>query len=592
LTREGTEAIGQTSQRAPQKPFARLVRHCIERILHGGGDSSSDELDFGIATMLGLLAMPGAFATIFLLDKYGSFFRFLRGEGKFDAYAASLPDEYFFIVLAMVVTGAVAIWKWDSLIPDHRDYANLAPLPISSRNIFLANLTALLLLTGVLALDVNAASSVLFPLMVCGSESSFAYLLVFLGTHLLSVVLASIFSFFVVLAILGLLMTALPYRLFRACSVYVRCAMAIFLMALLSTSFAMVRFVQNPSAASQLLMKLVSPLWFLGLCQSLRGVAGPAFASLGRFAVVGFATALILAVGAYTLSYRRCFTQSAEAVANLPSTGGVAGEHFFRSLDKLFLKTPFERACFRFSLRTLSRSESHALIVGGFTGLGIVLASQTLFEAARAAPHGSTSPSALPSVDLLSVPLILGYFLLLGVRFAFDIPVLLRANWIFRFTVNPETGECVPLARKIMLTFLIPLLLIVCLPVCVWRWGWSIGVTHTAIVAVLCLFLTEILLVRFRKIPFTCAAPAFKSSALVTVVFYFLGFAIFTSGTSTAERWALEDPLRYLVVVPALAGAWLILRRYRGEMTELDTRLTFVEQPDTAVEVLDLTFRR
>src|SRR5271155_1614524 len=90
--------------------------------------------------------------------------------------------------------------------------------------------------------------------------------------------------------------------------------------------------------------------------------------------------------------------------------------------------------------------------------------------------------------------------------------------------------------------------------VCVWRWGWSMGVTHTAIVAVLCLMLTEILLVRFRKIPFTCAAPAFKSSALVTVVFYFLGFAIFTSGTSTAERWALEDPLRYLVVVPALAG--------------------------------------
>lgn len=590
MTPDGAEATEQTSQRAPEKPFARLVRHCVERILHGG-DSGSDELDFGIGTMLGLLAMPGAFATIFLLDKYGSFFRFLRGEGKFDPYAASLPDEYFFIVLAMVVTGAVAIWKWDSLIPDHRDYANLAPLPISSRNIFLANLTAMLLLAGVLALDVNAASSVLFPLMVCGSESSFAYLLVFLGTHLLSVVLASIFSFFVILAILGLLMAALPYRVFRACSVYVRCAMAIFLMALLSTSFAMVGFAQNPSATSRLLIKLVSPLWFLGLCQSLRGVAGPAFASLGRFAVVGFATALILALGAYALSYRRCFTQSAEAVANLPSTGGVAGEYFFRLLDKLFLKTPFERACFRFSLRTLSRSESHALIVGGFTGLGIVLASQTLFEAARAAPHGS-SPSALPSADVLSVPLILGYFLLLGVRFAFDIPVALRANWIFRFTVNPETGECVPLARKIMLTFLIPLLLTVCLPIYVWRWGWRIGVTHTAIVAVLCLLLTEILLARFRKIPFTCAAPTFKSNALVTVVFYFLGFVIFTSGTSTAERWALEDPLRYLVVVPALAGAWLILRRYRGEMTELDTRLVFVEQPDTAVEVLDLTFRR
>jgi len=592
LSPKAAEAPEQTTQRAAQKPFARLVRHCVGRILHGGNESSEGELDFGVGTMLALLAMPGAFATIFLLGKYGSLFRFLRGETKFDAYAASLPDEYFFIVLAMVVTGAVAVWKWDSLIPDRRDYSNLAPLPISSRNIFLANLTAVLLLAVVLALDVNAASSVLFPLMVCGSESSFAYFGVFLGTHLLSVLLASAFSFFVVLAILGLLMATLPYRVFRTCSVYVRCGMAIFLMAILSTSFAMVEFVQNLPAASRPLIKLVSPVWFLGLCQFLRGVADPALASLGRLAVVGSATALILALGAYALSYRRCFTQSAEAVANLPSTGGVAGLRAFRWFDNLFLKTPFERACFRFSLKTLFRSENHTLMVGGFAGLGIVLASQTLFEAATAAPTSSTGSSRLPSADVLSIPLILGYFLLLGVCFAFEIPVSLRANWIFRLAVNPETGECVPLARKIMLTFLIPFLAIACLPVYSWRWGWWIGITHTAIVGVLCLLLIEILLMRFCKIPFTCAPPAFKSNALVTVVLYFLGFAIFTSWMSTAERWALEDPLRYLVFVPALAGTWLILQRYRGEMTALDSRLIFVQRPDTAVEVLDLTFRR
>jgi len=39
--------------------------------------------------------------------------RFLRGDGVFDPFTATIPDEYFFIVLSMVVTGAAALWRWD-----------------------------------------------------------------------------------------------------------------------------------------------------------------------------------------------------------------------------------------------------------------------------------------------------------------------------------------------------------------------------------------------------------------------------------------------------------------------------------------------
>ncbi len=98
--------------------FTRLMRHSIERVMHGGDESG--ELDFGIGAMLALLAAPGAFASV----------------------AASLHDEYFFIVLAMVAAGAVAIWKWDALIPDRRDYVNLAPLPIPAKQILYANLAS------------------------------------------------------------------------------------------------------------------------------------------------------------------------------------------------------------------------------------------------------------------------------------------------------------------------------------------------------------------------------------------------------------------------------------------------------------------
>lgn len=41
-----------------------------------------------------------------------------------------------------------------------------------------------------------------------------------------------------------------------------------------------------------------------------------------------------------------------------------------------------------------------------------------------------------------------------------------------------------------------------------------------------------------------------------------------------------------------IALLWLLLKRYRAEMTCVDKRLIFEEQPEPAVERLDLTFSR
>jgi hypothetical protein len=580
---------GEDSEpRLSGRPFARLVRHCIDRVMYGGDSSAAGELDFGIGAMLALLAAPGAFASVFMLEKYGPLFQFLRGESHFDPYVASLPDEYFFIVLAMVVAGAVAIWKWDALIPDRRDYVNLAPLPVPAKHILYANLAALLLLAGVLALDVNAVSAVLFPLVATGARSSLGYTAVFFATHLLAVFLASLFSFFVVLAILGSMMMVFPYRAFRRCSVYVRCGMIVFLMAVLSTSFAVTGILRHPQQGARPLLQLLSALWFLGLCQHLRGLADPAFAPLAKTAILATVAVLVLAIGAYVLSYRRSFTKSSESIANFAAVGAVIRRRGkLRRLTDLFLRTSFERGGFSFTLKTLFRSETHTLIVGGFTGIGIVLASEMLFQTAA-----NGRPGALPSLALLSIPLIVIYLLLLGLRLSFEIPVMLPANWIFRLRTNPDTSECVRLARKIMLAFLIPLLLAACLPACSLRWGWRVGVIHTCVVSAVSVLLIEILLVRFRKIPFTCSAPLFKSNILVSIFFYFLGFFVFTSWVPVAEDWAFEDPARFLLLIAAWAAVWLVLRHYRGELTYLDRRLIFEEQPDPTIQALDLTFRR
>jgi hypothetical protein len=126
-----------------QKPFLRLVRLFVGRVFHGSSESAEGDLDLSMGLVLSLLALPGGFYSIFLLEKYSTLLQWMRGQHDFDPLAAALPDEYFFIVLSMTVTGVVAVWRWDSIFPDRRDYSNLVPLPISMRNIFFANLAAI-----------------------------------------------------------------------------------------------------------------------------------------------------------------------------------------------------------------------------------------------------------------------------------------------------------------------------------------------------------------------------------------------------------------------------------------------------------------
>jgi hypothetical protein len=167
------KAVGLRWAALLARPFPRLVAHFASVILQSGQDSGASELNLGIGGILALLAAPGAFASLMLFPKYSSFLRWLSGRRRFDVYWASLPDKYFFIVFSMAVTGVVVAVKWDRIFPGRQDYANLAQLPLRSRTIFFANLTAIVLLASVFAIDVNAASTLMMPGVVLSERGTF-----------------------------------------------------------------------------------------------------------------------------------------------------------------------------------------------------------------------------------------------------------------------------------------------------------------------------------------------------------------------------------------------------------------------------------
>ena len=110
------QSMRQKLEKVSQKPLPRLVGLFVDRIFRGG-ESSEDELDMSMGLVLSLLALPGGFYSVFLLEKYSTLLQWLRHQHEVDPLAAALPDEYFFIVLSMAVTGAVAVWRWDSISP-------------------------------------------------------------------------------------------------------------------------------------------------------------------------------------------------------------------------------------------------------------------------------------------------------------------------------------------------------------------------------------------------------------------------------------------------------------------------------------------
>jgi hypothetical protein len=555
-------------------PFGRLFRLFVGRMFQGG-DAASEELGLGVGAILTLLAMPGLLVSLLMFEKYGSLIRFLRGDGVFDPFTATIPDEYFFIVLSMTVTGAAALWRWDAILLDRRDHTNLVPLPVSLRTIFLANLSAICVLAVLFTLVVNAASIVLFPVAVVGSHGSFVRFCSFAAGHAIAVLGASAFSFFAVLAIAGFLMSLLPASAFRRVSLFVRFAIAVVFLGMLASVFAVPSLLLKTSVATAHRVAQLPPVSFLGVARTAWGIRDPFVTTMTKAAAAAFGLAVLVSVITYTLSFRRSFLRIPETAdaSPLPRMGSFFSPLLL--LHKTILRTPSHRSCYHFIVRTLLRSDAHLQVVSAFAALGLVAAAEAL-SSIRADQFFVSRHS--PSVDFLSIPFILGYCIIVGIRFAFEIPADLRANWIFRLWLSAGDPQARPIARRVLLALTLPWLIPACLVPTLIFFGWASAVLHTAIFALSLVVLVEILLVRFRKIPFTCSYPPFESNSGIILVAYLFGFFVFAEYLPEMEHWSLDEPLRAVSFVALFTIAFASVYAYRKQMLDMDKQLVFEER--------------
>jgi hypothetical protein len=299
-------------------------------------------------------------------------------------------------------------------------------------------------------------------------------------------------------------------------------------------------------------------------------------APLAGSALPGFAAALLVMALSYALSYRRRFASVLEG-------GGRPSERriFAAALGLLdlfsFGAVGFERACHRFAVRALLRNETHRLCIAVAAGLGWVL--------------GAQAASGTSELSRLSAPLIAAYLLILGLRIAFDLPAGLAANWIFRAVLDWRANEALPAARRVMLSFLIPLVLLPTFAIAWWRWSPAVAALQTLYVTAVSVCLIEILLFGYRKIPLTCPMPGFRENLVALCLIHFLGFELFTQFGAFVEAEMLRKPWWFLAIPAVLYGGWRWNRKrieHAREDGELEEGLTFDSIPAPTVERLDL----
>jgi hypothetical protein len=378
-----------------------------------------------------------------------------------------------------------------------------------------------------------------------------------------------------VFAVIGLLMAVLPYALFRRISLYVRFAIALFFLGLLATSFTVPSYLAQAERMNAGGISSLPPVWFLGICETLWGNGhNPFFAAMTRSALSALGISLAVAVLSYALSFRRSFIRIPETaeVGPLPrSQFHLLPVNLF---DRAILRDPPQRACFHFITRTLLRSEAHLQIASAFVAMGLVVSAQCL---ASAIHTNSATMLRNPSEDFLSIPFILSFCIILGIRFAFEIPADLRANWVFAVWIDHDALQTRPIARKILLTFSLAPLVPICFVSSAILWGFGVALLHTVIFTACAVAFVELLLLRFRKIPFTCTYPPFQSHSALILVGYLFGFVIFTSYLPELELWSLAEPWRTSLFIPLVGAVLVSVQQYRKQMLDMDKHLIFEE---------------
>jgi hypothetical protein len=193
-----------------------------------------------------------------------------------------------------------------------------------------------------------------------------------------------------------------------------------------------------------------------------------------------------------------------------------------------------------------------------------------------------------PPTAIFAAPLIFLYCYVLGIRRAFDIPAEVNANWIFRFLLPPTLDQCGMCAAKAIFLLVSPLIILT--SAAFWAyWGIASGLLEFVVTTMLCVTLTAVLLLTFRKLPFTCAKRGFQQNAVFRILLAMLGIFPFAMLPAAVQHWGCPSPVRLLLLLPPLGLIWWGIYEVRSRQLDIERRVVFDDPAEDEIAVLNLS---
>jgi hypothetical protein len=596
-----------------ERPFRLLTRHFFRRFLDNDLVSPNADSHANVALFLALLIAPNLVGSVLLLFAYAN--PWLTSSQRL---LLGLSDKLAFLCTSMILTALVTVIEWDALWLDARDNAILRPLPIRARTLVGAKLAALGLFVTAVAALVNAAHSVLFPLIWLGTTPvGLGVALTIVVVHALVSLGSAVFAFTAVLAVRGLLATVLPARAFRAASSVVQFAAILLLVCAFLLSPALYHDAGGKIASGSRIVLAAPPTWFLGLYEHLTArslldrpsvgagmvLSGwreredkkarstyvaiePVLERLASRALASLGVLLALAVGFLALAHLRRSPQlSPVAVTKQRSRWrrhiGAA------TVTLLAGRQPIARATFVFTLLALVRSARQRLYVAGYLAGGIALV--VVGQDPRVL-RGAATPTAgpvVPEPGLLALQLVLAFALIVGIRVGLPVPAELKANWIFRVTEPADVRPALAGARRAFRALVVGLLAVL-VPWHVAVWGWSLAIQHFLAGSLIALVLVEGVLISFPNVPFTVPYVPGNSKLRYTWPMYLFFFWEFTSLVAFLEFHALQSARGFGTFATCLVLVLIGLAWTRQRNLQQLPGLTFNEEEERVVQTLGL----
>jgi len=555
-----------------------LHRHYLQQLFQSDLITSPDDLRRVVITCLAGIASIGFVVPKLYYKKYG----YLALGPNADLYRRAIySDQLFFVVMTMLAIAALVTFRWDSLFPNREDYLILRPLPLKLSEIYFAKLTTLSALAILVIALLTIPCAFSFASVISGSHD-LAPSWRGMSAQVAAAFCAGVFVVFALALLQVLLMSCIPPRWYPKVSAS---AQSLLLVAILC---AIPWAVDLPNALAWIDSRptwslCAPPLWYFSLYETLLGRANSydsVLAARGVLASTCVLVSTILLSAVFHGRYARRIFESEVQTRRLRLRA-------VEWLAERMSRDSRQSAILLFALRSLDRMKQHRMIRLVYAGVGcaLVLESGIGVILSGALNKGLIHRGAALDA-VFALPLMLFFFLFTGLRYAFRIPVDLRANWLFRLTAQDAVSERRSAVRLIYVGFALlpslaataPFLLIVMPP-----WRGLYGIVFAGLIAML---IIEHELENSDTIPLTCSYLPGKRNILHTGIIYWCAVFVITTVLTAFEAIGGANPLRAtLVIILLVFFSW----RRRPTATVDTAPLRFDDLPEPAVATLGLS---